>query len=68
MDQSGTFGGGGGLKVQLSELARFHQVTDDKSSFKLKHQRTSTTLSEHVWKFKKNKTSTSTSNGRSSKK
>ena len=26
-----------------------------KSSFKLEHKRTSTTLSEHVWKFKKNK-------------
>ena len=26
-----------------------------KSSFKLEHKRTSTTLSEHVWKLKKNK-------------
>ena len=38
-----------------------------KSSFKLEHKRTSTTLSEHVWKLK-NKIITSTSNGRSSKK
>ena len=31
-----------------------------KSSFKLEHKRTSTTLSEHVCKLKKTKTSTST--------
>ena len=42
-----------------------------KLSFKLEHKRTSTTLSEHVWKFKKKKktlTSASTSKGGSSKK
>ena len=39
-----------------------------KSSFKLEHKRTSTTLSDHVWELKKKKTPTSTLNGRSSKK
>ena len=38
-----------------------------KPSFKLGHKRTSTTLSEHVWKFK-NKNINSIANGRSSKK
>ena len=36
------------------------------SSFKLEHKGTSTTLGDHVWKKKKLKTSTSTSNRRSS--
>ena len=39
-----------------------------KSSFKLEHKRTSTPLSEHVWKLKKSRTSSSILNGRSSKK
>ena len=39
-----------------------------KSSFKSEHKRTSTTVREYVWKLKKTRTSTSISNGISSKK
>ena len=42
--------------IGLTEIEFKTRFSLHRSSFKLKHKRTSTTLSDHVWKFKKKKT------------
>ena len=41
--------------IGLTEIEFKTRFSLHRSSFKLKHKRTSTTLSDHVWKLKKNK-------------